>query len=255
MQTPTLLAATFAALAAFATPHHTFAAADRTAESSETAAETDNRLTAEEQAAGWKLLWNGKDSTGWRSVRGKKFPKSGWEMKNGILTILAQSKAGDIITEKRYTSFELTLDFLITPKANSGIKYFAQTGLNSQMGIGLEYQILDDKLNPDAKKNKGTHTLAALYDLIAPPADKPSVSPGSWHNARLVVNGGKVEHYLDGVKTVEYDRHSDAFRALVQKSKYKNYKQFGEWPDGHILLQDHNDRVSFKNIKLREIGK
>jgi hypothetical protein len=256
---------------------------------------TDNQLTPAETAAGWTLLFNGKDATGWRGIKTTKapkdaktnksnkaaknvkaandandaknageigknketpksaFPEKGWEIKNGILTVLAKGRGGDIITEKRYSSFELVWDFQITPKANSGVKYFAQTDLDKSMGIGLEFQILDDLRHPDAKLHDNTRTVGGLYDLIAPAANKPPVAPGEWHTARLLVNGSKVAHYLDGFKTVEYDRHSAAFRERVRKSKYKTFKNFGEWPDGHILIQDHNDRVSYKNIKLREL--
>jgi hypothetical protein len=215
----------------------------------------DNKLSAAETAAGWKLLFNGKDSSEWRSVKREAFPGRGWEIKNGIFSVLSGGHGGDIMTGKRYSSFELVWDFQITAKANSGIKYLVQTDVVKNSGIGLEYQILDDLRHPDAKLHDNTRTVGGLYDLIAPDAKKPPVAPGEWHTARLVVDGSKVAHYLDGVKIVEYDRHSDAFRALVKKSKYKTFKSFGEWADGHILLQDHHDTVSYKNIKIREIVK
>jgi hypothetical protein len=215
----------------------------------------DNKLSEAETAAGWLLLWNGADATGWRSIREKVFPEKGWRIKNGILSVLARGKGGDIITDKRYSNFELSVDFKITPKANSGIKYFAQTDLDKNAGIGLEFQILDDLRHPDAKLHNNTRTVGGLYDLIAPDPAKPVIAPGDWHNARLLVNGAQVTHWLDGKKTVEYNRRSDDFRKLVKASKYKVFKNFGEWEDGHILLQDHNDLVHFKNIKIREIAK
>ncbi|MDR2862553.1 MAG: DUF1080 domain-containing protein [Puniceicoccales bacterium] len=213
-----------------------------------------NQLTAEETAAGWQLLWNGTDSTGWRSIKGVDFPKKGWEIKDGVLSVLKHGGGGDIITAKQYANFELSVDFKTTPGANSGIKYFVQHGLDKHMGIGLEYQILDDARHPDAKLGKnGNRKLGSLYDLIPAPADKPAPSVGVWHTARLVVKGAHVEHWFDGVKVVEYDRHSEAFRAAVKASKYKGYKHFGEWETGHILLQDHGDNVSFRNIKIRDL--
>ena len=214
----------------------------------------DNQLTAAEKADGWKLLWNGVDSTGWRGIRSETFPAKGWEIKNGIISVLAADKGGDIITEKRYSSFELSADFKISPKANSGIKYFVQTGPKNT-GIGHEFQVLDDLRHPDATRHNNTRTVGGLYDLIAPDPNKPLITPGGWHNARILVVGNKVTHYLDGFKTLEYDRFSDAFLALVKQSKFKDIEKFGQWEDGHILLQDHNDRVSYKNIKIREITK
>ncbi len=218
-----------------------------------------NKLTEAEKNAGWKLLWDGKTTKGWRGARLDHFPEKGWEIKDGVLTVLGSdgkesARGGDIITEKLYSNFELSLEFKLTPGANSGIKYFVFPREPNSKGpvIGLEYQILDDDRHPDAKKGvEGNRTVASLYDLI--PAEGKEVKPiGEWNHARIVVKGGHVEHWLNGKKVVEYDRFSQAFRALIKKSKYQNYKDFGQIPAGHILLQDHGDRVSFRNIKIRE---
>ncbi|MDR1498028.1 MAG: DUF1080 domain-containing protein [Puniceicoccales bacterium] len=206
-------------------------------------------------AQGWVPLWNGVDATGWRGAKIQSFPKKGWQMKNGELSVLKNGRGGDIITQKEYSDFELVLEFKLTAAANSGIKYFAQTGLAKNVGIGLEFQILDDQRHPDAKRGeKGTRTVGALYDLIAPPEDKPACGVGVWHTARIVSKNGKIEHWLNGVKVVEYNRHSDSFRARVAASKFKKIPKFGEWEKGHILLQDHNDHVSFRNIKIRDLS-
>jgi hypothetical protein len=226
-----------------------------------------NTLTAEEKAAGWRLLWDGKSTDGWRSAKSESFPKRGWEMNDGVLTVLASGGAesaagGDIITRERFSQFELVLDFKITEKANSGIKYFCQPNLDPITGtgaktatgsaIGLEFQILDDARHPDAKQGRdGNRTIGSLYDLIPAVAAKKVNPIGDWNTARVVVRGSHVEHWLNGEKVLEFERGSPAFRDLVARSKYKTIPGFGEWADGHILLQDHGDRVSFRNIKLR----
>ena len=227
----------------------------------------DNTLTAEEQAAGWRLLWDGKTTTGWRSAKAENFPAKGWEIKDGVLSVLATGGAesaagGDIITRERFSQFELVLDFKITPGANSGIKYFCQPNLDPITGtgaktttgsaIGLEYQILDDARHPDAKLGRdGNRTIGSLYDLITAAASKQPNPIGEWNTARLLVQGNHIEHWLNGQKVLAYERGTPAFREIVALSKYKSIPGFGEWADGHILLQDHGDAVSFRNIKLR----
>lgn len=228
------------------------------------AAQAPNTLTPAERAAGWKLLFNGHDSTGWRSARSNGFPASGWEVKNGVLAVTESGgeeggNAGDIITTREYTNFELTVDFRLTPGANSGIKYFVD--LNDTPGheghgsnIGFEYQLLDDAVHPDAKKGKnGDRTIASLYDMIPAAANKPTRPIGEWNTARIVIRGTHGEHWLNGVKVVEYDRKTPAFRAIVADSKYHIYPGFGEADHGYILLQDHGFPVQFRNIKLREL--
>jgi len=225
-----------------------------------------NHLSAEEQRKGWRMLWDGKSNAGWRSARSKEFPKSGWKINDGVLTVLESGggeaeAGGDIITTDKFSSFELKLEFKITEGANSGIKYFVDPELNKGEGssIGLEFQILDDKRHPDAKKGvKGNRTVGSLYDLI--PASDLSV-PGTgkdfrgvneWNQVRLLVKGNHIEHWLNGFKVVEYERNTPIYRALVAYSKYKDWPSFGELPEGHILLQDHGNRVSFRSIKIRE---
>ena len=227
-----------------------------------------NILTASEKAAGWRLLWDGKTSDGWRTPKSDKFPSRGWEIKDGALSVQPSgggesSGGGDIITKERFSKFELLADFKITKGANSGIKYFAQpdlkpidkvTGKPTPIGsaIGLEFQILDDVNHPDAKLGRnGNRTIGSLYDLI-PAATSKKVNPiGEWNTARIVVTGNHVEHWLNGEKVVEYERGSEEYRKAVAGSKYKNIPEFGEWADGHILLQDHGNQVSYRNIKIR----
>lgn len=221
-----------------------------------------NTLTNQEKIDGWKLLWDGKTTEGWRGADKTDFPARGWEIRDRMLTVLdgggAESRnGGDIITARKYRDFELALDFSLTKGANSGIKYFVVEGLNNGSGsaIGLEYQILDDANHPDAKLGSaGNRTIASLYDLIPALPDKVVNPVGEWNHARIVVKDNHIEHWLNGKKVVDYDRGTQIYRALVQKSKYANYPGFGEAPEGHILLQDHGNRVSFRNIKIKEIN-
>jgi hypothetical protein len=225
-----------------------------------------NQLTKNEIRRGWRLLWDGKTTQGWKAAKSNVFPEFGWEIKDGKLSVLESggsesTHGGDIVTEDKFSSFELALEFKITPGANSGIKYFVDTSLNKGVGssIGCEFQILDDKLHPDAKKGtNGNRTVGSLYDVITaasysePNKKKRTVVPGTWNKARLIVNGGHVEHYLNNIKVVEYNRYSQMFKALIAYSKYSKYENFGQAPEGRILLQDHGNKVSFRSIKIRE---
>jgi len=220
----------------------------------------DNTISAAEQKNGWKLLWDGKTTTGWRGAKLSIFPTKGWIIENGCLKVLnstgsESANGGDIVTTRKYKNFELVADFMITDGANSGIKYFVDTETNKGEGssIGCEYQILDDTLHPDAKLGvNGNRTLGSLYDLIPAPRDKP-FRKGFFNTARIVVNGNKVEHYLNDIKIVEYERGTQMWRALVSCSKFAKWPNFGEAAEGNILLQDHGNEVLFKNIKIKEL--
>jgi len=221
-----------------------------------------NELTPEEKSQGWKLLFDGASSSGWESARKEAFPKEGWTIEDGILTIQKSDGSeartfGDIVTTEQYSAFDLAFDFKLTDGANSGVKYFVTLAEgNSGSAIGLEYQILDDALHPDAKMGRdGNRTLASLYDLIKAEKQARFVrKPGEWNQGRVVVYpNNKVEHYLNGVKVLEYERGSQAYRDLVAISKYVVWNKFGEAPSGRILLQDHGDQVSYKNIKIKNL--
>lgn len=221
-----------------------------------------NKLTPEEKSQGWKLLFDGVSSTGWESARKEAFPKEGWTIEDGILTIQKSDGSeartfGDIVTTEQYSAFDLAFDFKLTDGANSGVKYFVTLAEgNTGSAIGLEYQILDDALHPDAKMGRdGNRTLASLYDLIKAEKQARFVrKPGEWNQGRVVVYpNNKVEHYLNGVKVLEYERGSQAYRDLVSISKYVVWNKFGEAPSGRILLQDHGDQVSYKNIKIKNL--
>jgi len=218
-----------------------------------------NTLTDAERAEGWRLLWDGRTTWGWRSAKGQEFPKEGWGIKDGVLSVVetggAESRAGgDIVTEATYAAFDLKAEFRLTPGANSGIKYYVDTELNKAEGsaIGLEFQLLDDAAHPDAKMGRdGNRTLASLYDLIPAAAGKKAKPIGEWNEARIVSDGRHVEHWLNGAKVLEYERGSEEFRKLVAASKYKVWPAFGEKPSGYVLLQDHGNLVSFRNVKIR----
>jgi hypothetical protein len=221
-----------------------------------------NKLTKNEFDSGWEMLWDGETTKGWRGAKLEAFPEQGWEIKNRELIVLAsgggESEAGgDIVTLKKYSDFELMVDFKLTPGANSGIKYYVDTNINKGAGssIGLEYQILDDELHPDAKlgNHAGSRTLASLYDLIQADIEKPTKPIGEWNRAHIVSKNNQVTHYLNGAKVLEYERMTPEFRTLVSESKYVVWPNFGELKEGQILLQDHGDLVHFKNIKIKEL--
>lgn len=219
-----------------------------------------NTISEREAAQGWTLLWDGKTTDGWRGAKRADFPPSGWEIRNDMLCVQKSdgresANGGDIVTTRKYKDFELVADFEITEGANSGIKYFVDPDMNKGEGsaIGCEFQILDDQRHPDAKLGvKGNRKLGSLYDLIPAPDNKP-FRPGQFNTARIVVKGNHVEHWLNDVKLIEYDRNNQEWNALVAYSKYRDWPNFGNSESGYILLQDHGDEVHFKNIKIREL--
>ena len=219
-----------------------------------------NTISEREAAQGWTLLWEGKPTDGGRGAKRADFPPSGWEIRNDMLCVQKSdgresANGGDIVTTRKYKDFELVADFEITEGANSGIKYFVDPDMNKGEGsaIGCEFQILDDQRHPDAKLGvKGNRKLGSLYDLIPAPDNKP-FRPGQFNTARIVVKGNHVEHWLNDVKLIEYDRNNQEWNALVAYSKYRDWPNFGNSESGYILLQDHGDEVHFKNIKIREL--
>jgi hypothetical protein len=221
-----------------------------------------NNLSAVEKQNGWKLLFDGKTSTGWKGAFKPRFPQQGWKIDSGMITVLEakgeQGKnGGDVITTGQYSAFDLTFQFKLTHGANSGVKYFVTLKEKSDSSaIGLEYQVLDDILHPDAKEGRnGNRTLASLYDLI--PANKNERyfnQPGQWNWGRIIVYpNNHAEHWLNGIKVLEYERGSKEFEDLVALSKYKIWDHFGEGKEGHILLQDHGNEVSYRSIKIKEL--
>jgi len=223
-----------------------------------------NHLNAYEKANGWQLLFDGKKADQWVGAYKDKFPDTGWTVANGMISVHETAgkeggTGGDIVTKDLYKSFDLSFEFLLTPGANSGVKYFVKLAPEEKTtgsAIGLEYQILDDTLHPDAKLGRdGDRTLASLYDLIKANKEKRFIHPmGRWNTGRIIVYpNNHVEHYLNGVKVLEYERGSQAFRELVAISKFKIWHDFGEAAEGHLLLQDHGNDVSYRSIKVRRL--
>jgi hypothetical protein len=211
-------------------------------------ADDANRLSDREKKEGWKLLFDGKSSAGWHAIGKKEFPAKGWLVRDGLLSHEARGGGGDIVTEAQFDDFELAWEWRIAPGANSGLKYNL---LAPDKGVGCEYQLLDDAKHPDGKLHDGTRKTGGLYDVLAPGSNAAPKPPGEWNQSRIIVHGKHVEHWLNGVKAVEFDFASDALNASVLESKFKSAPGWSEKRKSPILLQDHGDAIDFRNIKIR----
>jgi hypothetical protein len=221
-----------------------------------------NNISEAEKRNGVKLLWDGKTTNGWRGAYKEKFPEKGWEIKDGVLSVLRSSGAesangGDIVSADEYGAFILQFDFKLTEGANSGVKYFvSEKEKSSGSAIGLEYQVLDDDKHPDAKLGVvNNRTLGSLYDLIPSARERRARRKiGEWNRGMVVVYpNNKIEHWLNGWKVLEYERGTPIYNALVARSKYAQYPNFGMSNTGHILIQDHGDAVSYRSIKIQPL--
>ena len=205
-----------------------------------------NTLTAKERADGWRLLFDGKTTNGWRGYRQQSMP-GGWQIVDGALTRVGQ--ATDIITIDEFGDFELTLDWNLSPGGNSGILYRVTEAEDVTWKTAPEFQIIDNAYREPLKPGQ---LAGANYDLN-PPSRDATKPIGSWNDTRVVARGSHVEHWLNGVKVVEYELWSDDWNRRVQASKFKDFPGYGRARKGHIGLQDHGDRVAYRNIKIREI--
>ena len=214
-------------------------------------AQSSNKLSRSERKKGWVLLFDGLSTEGWSTTGGKPV-SAGWEIIDGNLTAVAEGKGGDIITQKEYADFELKLDYRIAPGCNSGVKYFF-TKYENGGDLGLEYQILDDKLAEDNKE--ADHLAGSLYDVLPPVKLRKKLNaPGQWNTIRIVSIGNAVQHWLNDFKILEYSRGNEEFKDAVSKSKFSNaVPAFGTVKKGHILLQEHGGEVSFRNIKIKPL--
>lgn len=202
-----------------------------------------NTLSALEAKAGWRLLFDGRDLKGWRGFKAKA-PDKGWTAKDGALSPDPKTSK-DIITRGRFENFELAFDWKISPRGNSGVMFHVTETGEETYQSGPEYQILDNARGEPPLEQAGS-----LFALYAPSVDVTH-PVGDWNQARLIVDHGKVQHWLNGVKVAEYDLGSDDFKARVAASKFKAWPQFAASPTGHIALQNHGDAVSFRNVKIR----
>ena len=207
-----------------------------------------NVLSEEEKGEGWKLLFNGRTTEGWRGLSKKEFPAAGWVVEEGTLKHIAKGGGGDIVTAEDYEDFELVWEWRIGKAGNSGLKYNFP---DPKKAVGCEYQMIDDEGHEDGKKGGPSHQTAGLYDLIGPSAETKSKPVGEWNESRVRVRGNNVEHWLNGVKSVAFELGSEDLLARVAKSKYKSVPGFGVKKAGPILLQDHGDEVAVRNMKIR----
>jgi hypothetical protein len=213
------------------------------------AAPATNQLTDQEKAAGWKLLFDGQTTEGWRTFKKQTFPAKGWVVQDGWLHCLGKG-GGDIISDTEFGDFELQWEWKTTPGGNSGVKYFVTETRNA--ALGHEYQMIDDERSPDATSISGKHVTASFYDVLKPTVHPPTRPPGETNQSRILVKGNHVEHWLNGVKVLEYECGSEDVKAAVAASKFKTTPGFGSKLKGHILLQDHQSEVWFRNVKIRE---
>ena len=217
-----------------------------------------NTLCKAEKEQGWTLLFDGKTNNGWKGVGTDSFPSEGWKIVDGTIMSVANTPEKpvngiDIVSDEKFSAFEFQFEFNFAEGANSGVKYFTGNGGPS---IGLEYQVLDDKRHPDAKMGVvGNRTMGSLYDLI--PADKQErfTKPANeWNIGRIVVYpDNHIEHWLNGMKVVEYVRGNNIYKALVARSKYAEFTDFGMINEAPILLQYHHDQVKFRSLKIRKL--
>ncbi|HYG36250.1 MAG TPA: DUF1080 domain-containing protein [Clostridia bacterium] len=212
------------------------------------AAESLNTLSAEEKAAGWKLLFDGKSHQGWRSFKRPTFPTRGWSIENGWFYSSGKG-GGDIVSEGEYDQFELQWEWKLTTNGNSGVKYFVTENRNS--ALGHEYQMFDDERDASGTVKPGKHVTASFYDVLKPSVNPPTKPAGQINQSRILVQANHVEHWLNGIKVLEYKAGSEPVKAAVAASKFKSVPAFGSCVKGHILLQDHQSEVWFRNIKIR----
>ncbi len=204
-----------------------------------------NTLTPEERAAGWRLLFDGHSTVGWRGWKMDSMP-SGWGVRDGALTRVRP--AADIITTEKFKNFELSLEWNVAPGGNSGVFYRASEDETAIYWTAPEMQVLDDAGHTDGQ----SRLTAAGSDYGLYPAPAGIVKPaGQWNQVRILVNGNHVEHWLNGVKVVEYELGSPDWEAKVKASKFADHPRYGRNADGYIGLQEHEFRVAYRNIKIR----
>ena len=228
-------------------------------------AAAQNTLSAAEKAAGWRLLFDGKTLAGWRGLGYDSVPTAHWKVVNGSIMKIPSGKVplmpdgqpmsgGDLMTVDTFGDFEFAFEWKATPGMNSGVKYnvseeFSLKNASNHAALGFEYQVLDDSLNEDNKIP--SHRAGSLYDLLVPNDQKVLKPVGQWNSSRIVFKGNHGEHWLNGAKIVDFDLGTPRMDSALAKSKYKNIKGFADRRAGHIILQDHNEEVYFRDLKVR----
>ncbi len=220
----------------------------------------ENMLTKKEKKEGWALLFDGKSANGWRGYNKTAFPEKGWAVEEGTLHVIGSSRGeagggGDLLFDKKFRNFELSIEWKVSEGGNSGIFYLAQEIPGEPVWKSApEMQILDNEKHPDAKLGvDGNRAAGSLYDLI--PGDFKAVKPaGQWNQVRIMVYKGTVVHYVNGKAVLEYHLWTEDWKNMVLNSKFKDYEWFlNTAEEGYIVLQDHGDDVWFRNIKIREM--
>jgi len=204
-----------------------------------------NTLTEQERAQGWRLLFDGTTTEGWRGFRSRAMP-AGWQVVDGALTRVAE--AGDIVTLDTFSDFELAFDWKIPPGGNSGVLFRVSEDVEQAWNAGPEYQILDNAGHPEGLQPE---TAAGADYALHPPFRDVTRPPGEWNQGRIVVSGDHVEHWLNGEKVVDYEIGSDEWMARVSVSKFAPFPNFGRVRKGRIALQDHDTEVAYRNIKIK----
>jgi hypothetical protein len=210
-----------------------------------------NMLTEEEKTSGWTLLFDGKSLNGWHSFN--RDAAVGWSVEDGVLTNNAE-EAVDLVTDEQYGNFELMFEWKVPENGNSGLMYrvVESEEYEQPWNTGPEYQLLDDHSEELQKSLKPSQFAASNYDMQAP-SKSVSNPTGEWNQARLVVNGNHVEHWLNGEKVVEYELGSDAWQKQVDNSKWKDYPDYGKASQGYLAFQGDHTKVWLRDIKIREL--
>lgn len=233
------------------------------------AGQKPNDLTADERAAGWRLLFDGRSLSGWRGLGYDSVPTAHWRVVDGAIVKTPTAKVrrqadgqpasgGDLMSIEAFRDFELAFEWRVVSAANSGVKYnvseeLSLTHASNHAALGFEYQVLDDERHPD--NVIASHRAGGLYDIIAPSPAKQLRPVGEWNSARIVLHGNHGEHWLNGEKIVEFDLGTPRLDSLLERSKYKPIPGFAERRSGHIVLQDHGDEVHYRSIRIRTTGR
>ena len=270
------------------TTNHSSAQSVHCCDSAKQGSTSPHDLTESERAAGWKLLFDGKTSQGWRGFRRQSFPSDCWKVEKGCLHLMPDANkqkwttCGDIVSIENFDNFEFRFEWCICPGGNSGVKYLISedrpqsweqayleyhykdllreaqedggpANLTSELfrytPIGFEFQLIDDQANEDARSGP-TRVTGALYDLLAP-SPRPVRPAGEFNDGRIVVQGLHIEHWINEVKVLEFERESQQLRACIRGSKFTKMEGFGSVSRGHIDLQDHGDEIWFRNLRIR----